>query len=312
MSAVELLPDRGRAAEADEFFRSAEFLAAEGTTHTLVIRDDSGGEAMVPLVVREVPGSDLRDASSPYAYPGASGSPLAVEPGAIDWAPTGLVSVFIRDRVGGEPCLAGATVRSVVLLADPRSRLRVRKTYRQEVRRNVEAGFATELLHGPATSAQERAAFLDLYTQTMQRATAAGRYLFSESYVEAVLASQATWLVLTRGPAGEPASAAIAARSDGMLHYFLSGTADTFERRSPSKNGLMAMIDLATELGMPLNLGGGATPGDSLESFKRGFSNATAPFHTHEIVCDAAAYTRLLTGGSGGDYFPAYRSGELV
>jgi GNAT acetyltransferase-like protein len=312
VSSAELLPDRGRGSEAEEFFRSAQFLAAEGTTHTLVIRDDSGGEALVPLVVRDVPGTDLRDASSPYAYPGASGTPVAVEPGAIDWSPTGLVSVFIRDRVGAEPCLPGATVRSGLLLADPRSRLRIRKTYRQEVRRNIEAGFATELLHGPATSAHERAAFLDLYTQTMRRAAAGERYLFSDSYVEAVLGSEATWLVLTRGPAGEPASAAIAARSDGMLHYFLSGTADTFQRRSPSKNGLMAMIDLAAELGMPLNLGGGAAAGDSLESFKRGFSNATAPFHTHEIVCDAAAYARLLAGRPGGDYFPAYRSGERV
>jgi hypothetical protein len=63
---------------------------------------------------------------------------------------------------------------------------------------------------------------------------------------------------------------------------------------------------------MPLNLGGGVHPGDGLERFKRGFANAEAPFHTHELVCDADAYERLTgerpnTGGAVG-FFPAYRA----
>ena len=56
------------------------------------------------------------------------------------------------------------------------------------------------------------------------------------------------------------------------------------------KNLFAAMITLADELGMPLNLGGGVTPGDSLESFKRGFATGTAPFRTHEMICDPGAY----------------------
>ena len=52
----------------------------------------------------------------------------------------------------------------------------------------------------------------------------------------------------------------------------------------------------------------GIRPGDGLEDFKRGFANAELPFHTHEIVCDRAAYDRLSRGRGETDYFPAYRA----
>ena len=76
------------------------------------------------------------------------------------------------------------------------------------------------------------------------------------------------------------------------------------------KNLFAGMISLAGELGLRLHLGGGVEPGDSLDSFKRGFANAEAPFRTHEIVCDAAAYERLAGSAPnvGEGYFPAYRA----
>ena len=49
------------------------------------------------------------------------------------------------------------------------------------------------------------------------------------------------------------------------------------------KNVFAAMISLAG-LGLSLHLGGGVEPGDSLDSFKRGFANANAEFRTHEVV----------------------------
>jgi hypothetical protein len=69
-----------------------------------------------------------------------------------------------------------------------------------------------------------------------------------------------------------------------------------------------AMIDLADDLDVPLNLGGGVAAGDGLERFKRGFANAEAPFVTHEVVCDPTAYEELSAGREAGDFFPAYRA----
>ncbi|HET9593530.1 MAG TPA: hypothetical protein VFP17_11505, partial [Solirubrobacterales bacterium] len=66
---AELIPDRGEAAESEEFFRSRPFLEAEGATHTLKIESEEG-VLVAPLVVREIEGSGGRDAVSPYGYPG--------------------------------------------------------------------------------------------------------------------------------------------------------------------------------------------------------------------------------------------------
>ena len=75
------------------------------------------------------------------------------------------------------------------------------------------------------------------------------------------------------------------------------------------KNLFASMTSLAGELGLPLNLGGGIEPGDSLDAFKQGFANATAPFRTHEIVCDPEAYERLSAGSGGPEgFFPRYRA----
>jgi hypothetical protein len=100
------------------------------------------------------------------------------------------------------------------------------------------------------------------------------------------------------------------AESDALLHYFLGGTADDLLEHSPFKSTVAAMIDLAADADLPLNLGGGLTPGDALEHFKRGFANDTAPFYTHELVCDPEAYERLSAGRAAppGGFFPLYRA----
>ena len=64
----------------------------------------------------------------------------------------------------------------------------------------------------------------------------------------------------------------------------------------------------SAELGLPLNLGGGISPGDALEGFKRGFANRQQTWLTSEIVCDEETYARLSAGRDAGGFFPAYRA----
>ncbi|MDX6635640.1 MAG: hypothetical protein QOF06_1843, partial [Solirubrobacterales bacterium] len=64
-----LIEDAGEAATDDQFFRSRQFLAAEGATHTLQIESEDRILA-APLIVRAIPGTDAHDATSPYGYPG--------------------------------------------------------------------------------------------------------------------------------------------------------------------------------------------------------------------------------------------------
>lgn len=306
-----LVADGGAAAaDQSQFFRAPEFLAAEGVTHSLLLEGASAGLAL-PLIVRKIPGGDRLDAISPYGYPGASGAcdpPPA--PGDVDWAPTGLVSVFVRDRIGEPASLAGGTVRSEVQIADPRRPSGMRKRIAEQVRRNERRGWRVAAEPGSDAIPSDRAAFERAYTETMRRTGASERYLYSSGYFERLLAAEPAWLLLAGRKGEAPSAGAIAVRSDRYLHYYLGGTADAALADSPMKNLFAAMISLAGELGISLNLGGGVGPGDSLERFKRGFANAAAPFRTHEIVCDPEAYEQLRksAGAAPEGFFPAYRA----
>jgi hypothetical protein len=308
LNTAELLADQGAAAESDDFFRCRAFLDAEGVTHTLRI-ESPDRTALVPLIVREVEGADRIDAISPYGYPGGAvaGSGEAPAAGEVDWSATGLVSVFGRERLAGPPWLADPPERSRVLVHDPSSERAVRPRLAEQVRANEREGWMVETVAGPVSAVSDRDAFATAYAQTMRRADAADRYFFAREYFDAVLSYEESWLLVARRE-GEVGAAAIAATSDSVLHYYLGGTADTARDASPFKNVVVGMLDLADELEYPLNLGGGVTPGDGLEEFKRGFANADLPFHTQEIVCDPDGYRKLSAGRDAAGYFPAYRA----
>jgi hypothetical protein len=329
---AQLIEDGGASAvggvggHASEFFRGAHFLAAEKATHTLRIELDDC-ELLAPLLVREIDDGSDRDAVSPYGYPGFSvvgnppdgvrsndriaaesaNAPDGVDSATIDFHRTGLVSVFIRHRLDLVP-LAGATERNVVQIHDPSLKPKSRPTDRRQVRRNLEAGYAVELIPGAETSADQRAAFLDLYEQTMRRTDAADHYFFGAAYFDEILGAERTWLALATDPEGAPAAASIACVSDGYLHYYLSGSADSRLGDSPMKNVVSRLVEHANELELPLNLGGGIRPGDALEEFKRGFANRTLAWRTSEVVCDPKRYAALTGGRDAGGFFPAYRA----
>jgi hypothetical protein len=322
---AELIEDRGEAAAGEDFFRSRPFLDAEAVTHTL--RIESGDtELLAPVIVREVAGGPELDAISPYGYPGlvpagaVGASPRypektaysapgvqAIDPATIDFSATGLVSVFFRHRLGAPP-LTGSTERNVVQIADPALPPKSRPSDRRQVRKNLEAGYELSLVPGPETTPAQRAGFLDLYEQTMRRTAAAGHYFFPAVYFDRVLAADRTWLVLATAPGGDLAAGSIAAVSDGFLHYYLSGSADSHLRDSPMKNIVTRLIEHSADLSHPLNLGGGITLSDALEEFKRGFANRQESWHSSEIVCDRVAYQQLAAGREPAGFFPAYRA----
>jgi hypothetical protein len=327
VATAELIEDRGEAAISDHFFRSPEFLEAEGVTHTLRIRlggegEEEAGELLAPLIVREIGEGPERDAISPYGYPGLIRSGRSssrnarstttatdgVDPAAVDFSSVGLVSAFIRHTLDERPPLAAASERSVVQISDPALPAKSRPSDRNQINKNLRNGYAVRLVPGPDTSPEERAGFLDVYEQTMRRAGAAGHYFFGAAYFNRILEAGGTWLALGLAPDGEVAAASIAARSDGFLHYYLSGSADSNLRDSPMKNVVALLVELSAETGLPLNLGGGLARGDRLEEFKRGFANREQAWRTSELVCDPDAYERLSAGRDAAGFFPAYRA----
>ena len=320
-----LLADRGAAAESEEFFRSRPFLDAEGVTHTLRIETAGGTELVAPLIVQEIPGGEGIDASSPYGYPGIvppappdaewtvdapmGGSTVhsTMRAEEVDFTAAGLVSVFVRHTLS-DPPLAATVERNVVQIADPDLPTKSRPSDRNRINKNRRAGYEVELLPGPETNAEQRAGFLAAHEETMRRTEASERYFLGAAYFDRILESDRAWLALAHPPGGGVAAASITVRSDGFLHYYLSGSANSHLRDSPMKNVVAALVELSTEQGLPLNLGGGLSRGDALEEFKRGFANREQPWHTSGIVCDREAYERLAGAHASTSFFPAYRS----
>ncbi|HUC07321.1 MAG TPA: GNAT family N-acetyltransferase [Solirubrobacterales bacterium] len=318
---AELIEDGGEAAAGEEFFRSRAFLDAEGVTHTLRI-ESAETVLLAPLIVRPIDDGPERDAISPYGYPGlvplvsasdidhtrvGSMSDALLDPTAVDFSATGLVSVFLRHTLGNPP-LAGASERNVVQIADPAQQSKSRGSDRNQINKNLRRGYELSLVPGPETSPAQRIGFLAAYEQTMRRTGASERYFFGAAYFDRILEFPRSWLALAHAPDGTIAAASIAAVSDGYLHYYLSGSGDSHLRDSPMKNVVASLVELSAELGLPLNLGGGISRGDRLEEFKRGFANRELPWQSSEIVADPSAYARLAAGRDAAGFFPAYRA----
>ncbi|WP_237726605.1 GNAT family N-acetyltransferase [Corallococcus coralloides] len=304
-----LVPDQGASALSEDYFRSAHHLRAERVTHTLVIEDGEQHALRVPLIVRPIEGTPYRDAISPYGFPGGALSGLReVSKDAVDWTGTELVSIFVRDRVAGPRCFAGGTERNEVFFIDPRLPVEFREMHYRHIRRNLRLGFVSTAREARAVSRADREGFQEAYRQTMVREGASSRYFFSDAYFEELFSSPCAWLATTHAPEGDVASAALCVSSDGMLHYYLGGTADAHLARSPAKNVFGTLADLCSQLGVPLHLGGGIRPGDSLEQFKRSLSNSGSRLHTHELICEPSVYARLSAGRDDTGFFPAYRA----
>ena len=271
-----LIADGGAAAaDPESFFRSPVFLEAEGVTHTISL----GDELRLPVIVRAIEGGDRVDAISPYGYPGGSGAPeKPIDPDRIDWSQTGLVSVFVRDRIGEDApaCRAApfATTSSRrwrrAASASACASRSAATSARGWSRRALTAGPETEPAPGGPSSGPT--------PRRWRRTGAAERYLYPSEYFERLLGGERSWLALAaRGRrAGWPARSRWP--SDGYLHYYLGGTADEALEDSPMKNLFAAMIALDPSSASRVNLGGGLAPGDSLDDFKRGFADGEAPF----------------------------------
>ena len=223
----------------------------------------------VALVVREIPGGGgLRDATSAYGYPGAlpeaaSRSTRRRSTGRA----AGSCRSFLRDAMGRPPSLLGARrLRSEVHVADPREPLELRSTHARHVRRNQRLGYATAEESGP----EARAAFERVYSQTMVRAEASERYLYSDAYFERVLSSERALLLLTaRATVGRPRRGRSSPRATACCTTSSAARRTSCSSTRPSRARWRAMIDAGPRSRLPLNLGGGVRTGDALDHFKR-------------------------------------------
>ena len=237
---AELLEDRGAAAAGEEFFRSRQFLDAEGVTHTLRIEADEARAAR-PADRPGDPGAARARRDLPLRLPGLvrgasdidhaeRGRRIALDP-AVDWSATGLVSALRPPRA--RRAAAARRRQRAQRRPDRRPGAAAEEPHQRpppDPQEPARAATRCELSPAPRRRAEQRAGFLAAYEQTMRRTGAAERYFFGAALLRPHPRVPRTWLALAHAPGGEVAAASIAALSDGFLHYYLSGSADAHLR----------------------------------------------------------------------------------
>ena len=174
-----------------------------------------------------------------------------------------------------------------------RCRSKSRSSDRNQINKNRRSGYELRLVPGPETSAAERAGFLAAYEQTMRRTDAAERYFFGAAYFDRILESRAHLARPRRSPRGRVAAASIAARSDGFLHYYLSGSADSHLRDSPMKNVVAALVELAAEPACRSTSAAASHAATASRSSSEASPTASSPGAPRRSSATPAAYDRL-------------------
>ena len=297
---------------------------AEGTP--AAFRYDEGDHLMLlPLLLRPVPGTGLRDAVSPYGYPGpvSTGHP----PGFWDRAASalvevlrcqGVVSAFVRLHPllpAPLPALSGAgtvvhhgeTVSIDLTLPAEQLWQQTGRTHRNQINKAKRAGVRIDV-----DDWSRYDAWIDTYHATMRRVGAGGFYFFDREHFHRL-----------RAALGEHVHLAVAVRDDEVLggNLFFEHDGVMHTHLQSTRDGQIFWADKllyhevrlwGRERGNRVHHLGGGLGGsdDSLFRYKAAFGSGRQPFHTWRLVTDPIAFEKLagpvsaeaLTGR-----FPPYR-----
>lgn len=318
----------------------------EGGVAVAILAEEGERRLLLPFLLREIPDASgrrgWRDAVSPYGYPGIGITPGDAEDGGgndfLDEAMTaaiallrerGVVSLFIRLNpllpvdagVLGQHGLVvdhGQTV-SIDLRPDREMLFRdLRRDHAKNLRRLDHLGFTCTL--DDRGTPESIAAFVDVYTETMDRLDASASYYFDAAYVTDLIAALDGRVMIAVVRQGEDVAAAgiFTEVGEGVQHH-LVGTRSAFFHFAPSKLIIRDAVFWAKARGHRLmHLGGGlGGTEDALFWFKSGFSPDRHLFQTARIVIDRAAYDELTSRWEGragvpaagpDGFFPAYRA----
>jgi hypothetical protein len=270
-----------------------------------------GHRLLIPLIVRSIPGSELRDAISPYGYPGpvsdaAPGDAAFWQQACSAFVETlhgeGIVSAFIRMHplLGGPvPAMKdtgamvhhGETVSMDLTVSLDEMWSQTRSDHRNHINRAKRAG--TRVVFDDWDRLGE---WVEVYHDNMRRVGATDYYFFTREHLAAL-----------HDAVGDRMHLAVALEDDevvgGNTFFEYDGIATGYvssTRRAPKRYADEMLYDevrrWCKERGDEVfHLGGGkGGANDSLFSYKAGFSPSRHPFHTWRVIADPSSYRDLV------------------
>ncbi|GLX99757.1 GNAT family N-acetyltransferase [Actinoplanes sp. NBRC 101535] len=281
---------------------------------------------LLPLVLRDVPATGLRDAVSPYGYPGPVSNAPVTDTGF--WAraaraltallrTSDVITAFVRLHpllpapvvsleTAGTVVRHGETVSLDLTLTPEQMWQETHRTHRNQIGKATRAGVRIVLDDWDRLDA-----WIGTYHATMRRVGATDFYFFEPGHfhrLRAALGPSIHLAVAVRDD--EVLGGNLFFEHDGLMHTHLQSTRDG--QIWWADKLLYHEIRLwGRERGNRVyHLGGGVGgSGDSLFRYKAAFGSGRQDFHTWRVVADPVAFEKLGgTPESLSGRFPPYRS----
>ena len=309
----------------------------------LVVDDDR--VFLLPLLIRAdddvtgLGGQSMRDAISPYGYPGIVMSDTArMATGFADACVARLLEVLrsravctvfvrlhpllnadIRTQLHRYPVVEnGVTVSIDLLQSEARIWAVMSKGHKSAIHKAQRAGFSVEI----GAPRDHFADFAAVYAETLQRLRANVTYDFGPDNLRRLAELENAHVAIALLDS-HVAGAYLFFERDGIVQMHLGGTRSVYMRRSSPSNLLIHEIALWAKArnNTVLHLGGGlgGSADDGLFMFKAGFSPRRHVFRTLRLVADDVRYEELVRSRAEvlavrpqdllqSPFFPAYRA----
>jgi hypothetical protein len=300
-------------------------------TAAAFVYEDSGHVLLLPLVLRPVPGSDLRDAASPYGYPGPVSN---AGPDDTDFwkhacqtmvellCTRGIVTAFVRmhpllpaplDTLGGFGTIVrhGQTVSMDLSLSLEEMWHQTHRTHRNQINKARRADVT--IMVDDWSRLDE---WVEMYHDNMRRVGASDYYFFTADHFRRLRAALGDHAHLAIAYAdGEVLGGNLFFEYDGIMHTYLQATRGT-DVRYADKLLYDEIRRWGRERGNTVyHIGGGlGGESDSLFRYKAAFAEGRQDFHTWRVVTDPDSYAALVAACDGEDApttmsgrFPPYR-----
>ena len=291
----------------------------------------------LPLIVKQITGTEFFDATSAYGYcgPVASISLDKLNPGLNNFFKTSflkycrekkIVSVFsrlhslIKQRDFfenfGKVINLNKTVAIDLTLSLDEQRRAFRKSNKSEINQlKGKKGYVFQKIENSDDESINE--FLEIYLETMKKVGAKPYYFFDFDYFKKLLINpcfECDLLVARKND--EMAAGAIFTKTNTIMQYHLAGTKDEYFKDTPMKLILDEARKIGTKEGLKyLNLGGGVggSDEDSLFRFKSGFSKNFHQFSVWNLVVNQEVYDKLVQEKEVSqeefpNFFPLYRA----
>ncbi len=298
----------------------------------LIKYTDENQTILLPLLIRKIDGTQYKDATSVYGYPGPIitksnqyfdllGFRQALQKLFLEM---NLVSVFSRLNPYipfQDEILKGlgaiVTVGNVINIDLTRNLEAQEQAYQKRLKTYINKARRLCTVRKAETDG-DMLQFIAMYYENMRRVNAKEKYFFDETYFFDLLNStqfKTEVFLTTLNETNEIISGAMFIKKCDIVQYHLSGTKEQFVHLNPVKLMIDEMRIIATaENYCYFNLGGGVgSKEDSLFKFKSNFSKDFKPFKVWKYIVDLEVYGKLIEEKPERPYstlhtpFPLYR-----